>query len=68
MLDSAERADRRLAQGDDAARFARYDTLFDALYWLGAEQALRGAGVPWWDVGVRRPERWIRHLSAAGAD
>jgi glycosyltransferase involved in cell wall biosynthesis len=59
LIASAERADRRASPVDDAARFARYDALFDALYWMGAEQALRRADTPWWDVAVRRAARWL---------
>ena len=64
LIAAAERADRRAAPADaspvgDASRFARYDALFDTLYWIGAEQALRRAETPWWDVAVRRAARWL---------
>jgi hypothetical protein len=59
LIAAAERADRRLPPPDDTARFARYDALFDALYWIGAEQSLRRADTPWWDVAVRRAARWL---------
>jgi glycosyltransferase involved in cell wall biosynthesis len=59
LISAAERADRHAPPADDTARFARYDAVFDALYWLGAEQALRRAETPWWDVAVRRAARWL---------
>jgi glycosyltransferase involved in cell wall biosynthesis len=66
LIASAERAEHRDSARDDSARFARYDALFDALYWIGAEQSLRSAGTPWWDVAVRRPERWLGEAVAPG--
>jgi GT2 family glycosyltransferase len=59
LIASAERAEHVGARAGDAALFARLDSLFDALYWLGAERALRTADTPWWDVAVRRVEHWL---------
>jgi hypothetical protein len=39
--------------------FARYDRLFDTLYWIGAERTLRERPVPWWTPAVRDAERWL---------
>ena len=60
LLSNVERAELAAPASGDASRFARYDTLFDILYWLGAERELRTPATPWWDVAIRRVDRWIR--------
>jgi GT2 family glycosyltransferase len=60
LLSNVERADLAAPASGDAARFARYDSLFDILYWLGAERELRTPATPWWDVAITRVDRWIR--------
>lgn len=60
LLSNVERTELAASASGDAARFARYDTLFDILYWLGAERELRTPATPWWDAAIRRVDRWIR--------
>jgi len=60
LLANVERTELAAPESNDVARFARYDTLFDILYWLGAERELRTPATPWWDVAIRRVDRWIR--------
>ena len=60
LLANVERTELAAPSSSDAERFARYDTLFDILYWLGAERALRTPATPWWDAAIRRVDRWIR--------
>lgn len=59
LIASAERAERDASRAGDVALFARFDALFDALYWIGAERALRTSATPWWDVAVRNVGRWL---------
>lgn len=59
LVAAVERRERDAARLDDTALFARYDRLFDALYWIGAERALRGRGIPWWRLAVRDVPRWL---------
>jgi glycosyltransferase involved in cell wall biosynthesis len=59
LVAAAERFEHRAARAGDAALFARYDRLFDALYWLGAERTLRENGVPRWQLAVRDVARWL---------
>jgi hypothetical protein len=54
-----QRFERSMTPGDEAALFARYDRLFDALYWIGAERTLRVRGVPGWRVAVLDVARWL---------
>jgi glycosyltransferase involved in cell wall biosynthesis len=60
MVSSVEQRERHTMPDDDRALFARYDALFDALYWIGAERALHECGAPRWRIAVRDVERWIR--------
>ena len=60
LVANVERTELAAPASSDAERFARYDTLFDILYWLGAERELRTPATPWWDVAIRRVDRWIR--------
>src|SRR5204863_7152601 len=60
LIADVEREELAAPASDDATRFARYDALFDVLYWLGAERALRTSATPWWDAAIRRVDRWIR--------
>jgi GT2 family glycosyltransferase len=58
LVASVERAERRTRPAGYPALFARYGRVFDLLYWLGVERALRDAGapggrVPFGDVGRR---------------
>jgi glycosyltransferase involved in cell wall biosynthesis len=59
LVAAVERFELRATRTGDAALFARYDRLFDALYWIGAERTLRETGVPRWQLAVRRPARWV---------
>jgi len=59
LVASVERFERRATSADDSALFARYDRLFDALYWIGAERTLRELDVPWWRIAVRDVPRWL---------
>jgi GT2 family glycosyltransferase len=59
LVASVQRFERSMTPGDEAALFARYDRLFDALYWIGAERTLRVRGVPGWRVAVRDVARWL---------
>ncbi|MFL5617301.1 MAG: glycosyltransferase family 2 protein [Gemmatimonadaceae bacterium] len=59
LVASVERYERDATPADDAALFTRYDRLFDALYWIGAERTLREGGVPWWTLAVRDVPRWL---------
>jgi glycosyltransferase involved in cell wall biosynthesis len=59
LIASVQRFERGMTPGDEAALFARYDRLFDELYWIGAERTLRERGVPWWRVAVRDVARWL---------
>lgn len=59
LVASVQRFERSMKPGDDAGLFARYDRLFDAVYWIGAERTLRERGVPWWRVAVRDVARWL---------
>ena len=59
LVASVERFERRSTPTDDSALFARYDRLFDALYWIGAERTLRERPIPWWRIGVRDVARWL---------
>jgi glycosyltransferase involved in cell wall biosynthesis len=67
LLANVERAELAAPATDDAARFARYDALFDILYWLGAERGLRTNATPWWDAAIRRADRWIREPDGQSA-
>ena len=61
LVASVQRFERTMKPSDDVALFARYDRLFDALYWIGADRALReSGGVPWRQVAVRDVARWLR--------
>ena len=60
LLANVERAELAAPASSDVVRFARYDTLFDILYWLGAERELRTPATPWWDAAIRNVDRWIR--------
>jgi len=64
LVTSVERFERRTTPKDDSALFARYDSLFDALYWIGAERTLRERPVPWWRIAVRDVARWLGAPSA----
>ena len=59
LVASVESFERRATASDITALFARYDRLFDALYWIGAERTLRENGVPWWRLAVRDVARWV---------
>jgi GT2 family glycosyltransferase len=59
LVASVERLERHASLRQEQALFARYDRLFDALYWIGAERALRDNGVPWWRLAVRDVPRWL---------
>ena len=59
LVASVQRFELRATPADDAALFARYDRLFDALYWIGAERTLREGSVPWWQIAVRDLARWL---------
>lgn len=59
LVASVQRFERSMTPGDDAALFARYDRLFDALYWIGAERALRERSVPWSRLAITDVERWL---------
>ena len=59
LVASVQRFERSATPADDAALFARYDRLFDALYWIGAERALRARGVPSLRVAVADVARWL---------
>ena len=59
LVASVERSERDATRTDDAALFARYDRLFDVLYWLGAERTLRERSVPWWRLAVHDVRRWL---------
>jgi hypothetical protein len=59
LVASVERLERHASLRQEPALFARYDRLFDALYWIGAEHALRDNGVPWWRLAVRDVPRWL---------
>lgn len=59
MVSTAEQSERRASPASDRALFARFDALFDALYWIGAERALHDCGAPRWHIAVRDVERWI---------
>ena len=59
LVASVERFERSATPADDTALFARYDRLFDALYWIGAERTLRERHIPWWHVAVRDVARWL---------
>lgn len=68
---AVERLERRRPPPRDATLFARYDLVFDVLYWLGVERALHDLGaqhrrVPFHDVG--RSIRGARRLDAPRAD
>jgi len=67
LVAAVERFERAGARADEAALFARYDRLFDALYWIGAERTLRENGVPRWQLAVRDVARWIGTVSPSGA-
>ena len=67
LVASVERFERHAMATDDFALFARYDRLFDALYWIGAERTLREGGVPWWRVTVRDVPRWLGASPAGSA-
>lgn len=59
LVASVERLERHASLRQEPALFARYDRLFDALYWIGAERALRDHDVPWWRLAVRDVPRWL---------
>jgi len=59
LVASVGRAERVMPPAHDAALFARYDSLFDALYWMGAERELRNRAVPRWRLAVRDVPRWL---------
>jgi glycosyltransferase involved in cell wall biosynthesis len=67
LVASVERFERAALRTDDLALFARYDRLFDALYWIGAERTLRELGVPWWRVTVRDVPHWLSASLAGSA-
>ncbi|HKP14946.1 MAG TPA: glycosyltransferase [Gemmatimonadaceae bacterium] len=67
LLANVERTELATPASSDAERFARYDTLFDILYWLGAERALRTPATPWWDAAIRRVDRWLGEEAASTA-
>ena len=60
LLSNVERTELAARASSDTERFARYDSLFDILYWLGAERELRTPATPKWDAAIRRVDRWIR--------
>jgi glycosyltransferase involved in cell wall biosynthesis len=60
MIRFVERLEARGPAIAERQLFARYDALFDALYWIGAEAALRERGAPRGRLAVRHVERWIR--------
>jgi GT2 family glycosyltransferase len=59
LVASVQRFERSATPADDAALFARYDRLFDALYWIGAERALRERSVPPWRLAVTDVAQWL---------
>jgi hypothetical protein len=59
LVAAVERFEPTSARAGDATLFARYDRLFDALYWIGAERTLRAKGAPWWQLAVRDVARWL---------
>jgi glycosyltransferase involved in cell wall biosynthesis len=59
LVASVQRFERSMTPSDDGALFARYDRLFDTLYWIGAERTLRERPVPWWTPAVRDVGRWL---------
>lgn len=59
LVASVQRFERSATPSDDVALFARYDALFDALYWIGAERTLRERRVPSWRLAVRDVARWL---------
>jgi GT2 family glycosyltransferase len=60
LIAAVERAERSIPSPASGSLFARYDMLFMALYWIGAERALHACGAPWYQLAVRDAERWLR--------
>ena len=58
MIARTERAEA--SRMPERSLFARYRALFDALYWIGAEDALRERGAVGWRPAVGHVERWLR--------
>lgn len=59
LIAAVGRSERSARPGGESALYARYDALFDVLYWIGAEHALHEAGAPRWRLAVRDVARWI---------